>query len=64
MNSNHIIQYILIALIALLIIFIITKKILKIRKCDSSEDICKCCSSKSICGKAKKSNKYIAQSKK
>lgn len=64
MSNSHIIQYIAIVLITLLVIFYIIKKIIKIQKCNNPKEICRYCPSKSICGKVKKSNKDIAQSKK
>ncbi len=64
MSNNHIIQYILLTLIILFIIYLLFKWIIKMQKCDNSEDICRCCPTKSICNKAKKSRKDIAQSKK
>lgn len=56
MNNSHLFQYIFIALIAIIIIVIILRKIRNIQKCDNSNDVCQCCSSKSICGKKKKNN--------
>ena len=59
MSTNHIIQYFIIGIIGLFVIIRIIKYFKKIKQChseDSTEDICQCCSSKSLCGKKKKSN--------
>lgn len=56
MSNSHLIQYIIIALIAVAAIGLIVGRLVKIRKCsDSKEDLCQCCSAKSLCGKKKKS---------
>ena len=64
MTNSHITQYIIIALIALVVIFFILRRLKNIKECDNANEVCQCCSSKSICGKIKKSTKHIAKSKK
>lgn len=62
MSDSHVIQYIIIAVIAVAVIAVVVKNLIKIRNChDTEDDICQCCSSKSLCGKKKKS-KGIAES--
>ena len=63
MSYSHILQYFIIAIIAITIMIIIFKRIQKIRSCNDKNDVCQCCSSKSICGKAKKRGQHIANSK-
>lgn len=65
MSSNHIIQYSIIAVIAVLVVIAVIRHIIKIRNCskDSEEGYCQCCASKSLCGKKKK-HADIAESKK
>lgn len=67
MSNNHLIQYFIIAVIIVAVIVFVAVKLCKLQKCNSPEDICECCSSKSMCGKAKKNRKKaeaIAKSKK
>lgn len=64
MSNSHLIQYFIIGIIALAVIIAIVRHILKMRRCNSPEDMCQCCASKSLCGKAKKSDKNIADVKK
>lgn len=64
MTTGHLIQYAVIAVIVILVAMSVIKRIRKMRNCNSPEDVCQCCSSKSICGKAKKSSQDVANSKK
>ncbi len=65
MSNNHIIQYAIVAVIALVAVITIIRHIVKIKRCNdhSDEGYCQCCSSKSFCGKKKKSAN-VADSKK
>lgn len=64
MSNSHLTQYIIIGIIAAIAIASIVRYIIKIRRCNSPEDVCQCCSAKSLCGKAKKSGTGIANVKK
>lgn len=64
MSNSHLIQYIIIGIIALTIVFAIIRHIITMRRCNSPGDMCQCCPSKSLCGKAKKSTESIADVKK
>lgn len=64
MSTNHIIQYTIIAIIAIIAMAYVVRHIIKTHNCtQKGEDACQSCSAKSLCNK-KKINEGIAKSKK
>lgn len=62
MSNSHLIQYVIIGIIAVAVVVAIVKRWVKIRQCDNQGgDMCECCSAKSLCGK-KKNGKGVAES--
>ena len=64
MSNSILIQYLILAVVFIVIAIGLFRYFTKIKQCNSPEDACNCCSAKSLCKKSKKSNKDIVEFKK